>query len=108
MTEDNFVIKKIKDLCKNNHWTYYKLAKESQIPYTTLMNMFKKNTMPTIPTLNRICSGFGISLSQFFQDGSRIDSLTEEQAHLLDTFISLSVEKKAFCVKLVDGLKELP
>ena len=108
MSEDNFIIRRIKDVCNDNHWTYYRLAKESQIPYTTLMNMFKKNTMPTIPTLNRICTGFGITLSQFFQDTSKAITLTEEQIRLLDAFTSLSVEKKAFCLKLIEEIKELP
>lgn len=108
MSEDNFVIQRLKDLCAENHWTFYRLAKESQIPYTTLMNMFKKNTMPTIPTLSHICSGFGITLSQFFQDDNKTITLTDEQKRLLDAFTSLSVEKKLFCLKLMDGLKELP
>lgn len=107
MTEDNFVIKRIKELCKNNDWTYYRLAKETDIPYTTLMNTFKKNTMPTIPTLIKICSGFGITLSQFFMDGSNMTELTDEQADLLDTFNSLSMEKKQFCVRMINELKEL-
>ncbi len=107
MTEDNFVIKRIKELCENKDWTYYRLAKEADIPYTTIMNTFKKNTMPTIPTLIHICSGFGITLSQFFMDDGNLTELTSEQAYLLDTFNSLSAEEKKFCVKMLEELKEL-
>ena len=57
---------------------------------------------------NRKCTGFGITLSQFFQDTSKAITLTEEQIRLLDAFTSLSVEKKAFCLKLIEEIKELP
>lgn len=108
MTEDNFIIKRIKELSERNGWSYYRLAKEVNIPYTTLMNTFKNNTMPTVPTLIRICDGFGITLSQFFMGDEKLTSLTDEQAHLLDMFNSLPVEKKQFCIQMIDELKNLP
>lgn len=108
MTEENFVVKRIKELSLRNDWTYYRLAKEVDIPYTTLMNTFKNNTMPTISTLIRICDGFGITLSQFFMDDEKQTTLTDEQAHLLNMFNSLPIEKKRFCVRIIEELKELP
>ena len=33
---DKDVIQHIQDLCKERSWTYYRLAKEADIPYSTL------------------------------------------------------------------------
>lgn len=47
------VTKRIKDLCNAYSWTYYRLAKESDITYSTLSAMLNKGTIPSIPTLER-------------------------------------------------------
>ena len=64
----NWVIRRINALLKEFGFTLYKLAKESDIPYSSLNNLYVRNTMPTIDTLERICNAFGISLSYFFAD----------------------------------------
>ena len=47
---DKDVIQHIQDLCKERSWTYYRLAKEADIPYSTLNNMVNRTNIPTIPT----------------------------------------------------------
>ena len=64
----NWVIRRINALLKEFSFTLYKLSKESDIPYSSLNNLYVRNTMPTIDTLERICSAFGISLSYFFAE----------------------------------------
>ena len=39
---DKDVIQHIQDLCKERSWTYYRLAKEADIPYSTLNNMVNR------------------------------------------------------------------
>ena len=65
---DTDVIQHIQDLCKERNWSYYRLAKESDIPYSTLNNMISRTNIPTIPTLQKLCDGFGITLADFFLD----------------------------------------
>lgn len=62
----NNVNKRILELCKQRNWTEYKLAKETKIPNSSINAMFKNNHMPTIYNLQKICSAFQITLSQFF------------------------------------------
>lgn len=57
---DKDVIQHIQDLCKERSWTYYRLAKEADIPYSTLNNMVNRTNIPTIPTLQKLCDAFGI------------------------------------------------
>lgn len=66
MTSNQAVCNRISDLCQNKKITYYTLAYRSAIPKSTLMNLFH-GTNPTISTINKICSGFGITMCEFFQ-----------------------------------------
>ena len=59
------IIDRISDLCQERNWSYYKLAKESDIAYSTLNTLLNKPNIPTIHTLVKICTGFAITLSQF-------------------------------------------
>ena len=60
------VLGHINRICEKYGWTYYRLAQEADIPYSTITNMAKRNTIPSIPTLERICFAFGITLADFF------------------------------------------
>ena len=64
----NDVLKRITSLMNHKNWTLYKLAKESDIPYSSLNSMFQKNNQPTISTLEKICKAFNITLSEFFSN----------------------------------------
>ena len=64
----NVTLMKIESFMEQKEWTVYRLAKESDIPYSSLNNLFQRNTEPTLPTLRKICDGLGISMSDFFSD----------------------------------------
>ena len=59
---------KIQEMMKQRGWSAYKLAKQSGLSEATIGNLIRRNTVPSIPTVEAICKGFGISLSQFFSD----------------------------------------
>lgn len=102
------VVKRIKDLCKAYSWTYYRLAKESGITYSTLNAMINKGTVPSISTLEKLCADFGISLSQFFAEDEAVAALTEAQKQHLRNWEGLSEEDKAYTGKFICFLKEHP
>ncbi len=85
---------KIKHLMQERGWTAYRLAKESSLSESTLANIFKRNTVPSISTLEEICNGFHITLSQFFAEGEMVE-LTPELKELFDNWVSLTPEQKA-------------
>lgn len=99
------VVKRIKSLCAAHGWTSYRLAKESGITYSTLNSMLNKGTTPSIPTLSKICDGFGISLSQFFADDDVVATLTIEQLHLIESWNTLSEENKLSAEKYIQYLQ---
>lgn len=87
------VLNRIDFLLKYKHWTLYKLAKVSGLPYSSLNNIFNRRTCPTIPTLEKICKGFNITLSQFFEYGTnplKAEGLTDNEQEILNAYNSLS------------------
>lgn len=64
---------RLRRLLDERGWTEYKLSKVCGLSQSTLANIFKRNTVPSITTLEVICKGFGITLSQFFADGEMVE-----------------------------------
>ena len=67
------VLRKIKELMEARQWSEYRLIKESGLPTSTIANIFHRDTVPSIKTLESICAAFGITLGQFFSDGDMIE-----------------------------------
>ena len=101
---DTDVIQHIQDLCRERDWSYYRLAKESDIPYSTLNNMISRTNIPTIPTLQKLCDGFGITLADFFLDQPEHPQLTDGQKELVELYNRLDHEKKNVLKAYIKGL----
>lgn len=65
--------------------------------------MFKRNTEPSVATLESICTGMGISLSQFFDVDNTL-GMTQEQRNLLESYNVLSDENKRIISQLIQAL----
>ena len=98
------VVERIEALMEQRKWTIYRLAKESGLSQSTLSHVFRKDSEPTISTLETICKAFGISLSQFFADGDLI-SITSEQQGILNQWNRLNTEQKQLISALIDNMK---
>ena len=85
-------------------WTEYQLAEHSGLPQSTISSWYRKNMVPTIPSLEKICVAFGITLSQLFAEGDATVSLTESQQKLLDRWARLSEEQQAVVFALIDKM----
>lgn len=80
-------------------------ALESGLSQSTISNIFSRNTTPSIPTLESICKGFGITLAQFFAEGDWVE-LTPEQHKMFLAWSSLSSTQKKAISQLIDAMKE--
>ncbi len=98
------IIERIRQLCQARGWSYYRLAKESGIPYSTLCTMLHKSNAPSIPTLIKLCEGFGITLGAFFDTGSQRPVLTQEEADLLRQWAQLSERNQASLMQYLQFL----
>ena len=105
----NETCKKLKKLMKQRGWTLYRLAAESGLAYSSVSNLFNRNTEPTLPTLRCLCKGLGISLSEFFADEPapvRIDYSMEEQ-ELIINYRSLRKTDKGLLNAYLYGLRKI-
>lgn len=98
------VITRIKQLCEEKNWSYYRLAKESGLTYSTLSTLLNKPNIPTIATILKICGGLGITLSQFFSESKNPIDLTAEQKECLNLFNSLNKNEQALALAYLKGI----
>lgn len=94
---------RLRQLMAERNWTAYRLAKESGLSESTLANIFKRNTVPSIATLEAVCSAFGISLAQFFADQNMVE-LTPELKELFDNWVSLAPEQKQAALHMIRAM----
>ena len=99
------VKRRLQDLMDERGWTIYHIAKEAGIPWSTVRNMFVRDTDPSMKTLECVCNGLGISLSQFFDTENKM-GLSAEQAHLLQQWSLLQEKDRRLITELMDSLKE--
>lgn len=85
-------------------WTEYQLAERSGLPQSTISSWYRKNMVPTVPSLEKICIAFGITLSQLFAEEENTVSLTESQMKLLESWSRLTEEQQAAVFTLIDKM----
>ena len=95
--------KRLRQLLDERGWTEYRLSKECDLSESTLANIFRRNTVPSISTLEAICSGFGITLSQFFADGDMVE-MSPELKELFDNWVTLSAAQKKAALQMIQAL----
>ena len=109
--ENNKTIKKLEKLTKEHGWSLYRLSIESDLPYSSIENLFRRNTEPTLPTLRSLCNGLGISLSEFFSDEPTPMQIiyTSDERDLITEYRSLRRTDKRLLRTYLAGLnKKLP
>lgn len=85
-------------------WTEYQLAERSGLPQSTISSWYRKNMIPTVPSLEKICIAFGITLSQLFAEEENTVSLTDSQMRLLESWTRLTEEQQAAVFTLIDRM----
>lgn len=99
------VHEKLRDLMSQRGWTAYRLARECSLSEATIANVIRRNANPSLPTLEAICAGFGITLSQFFAESEMVE-LSPELKALFDGWVTLSAEQKQAVLQMVSALNK--
>lgn len=94
---------RLKQLLQERGWTEYKLSQECGLAQSTIGNIFRRNTVPSIATLETICKGFGITMAQFFAENDFIE-VTPDLKELIDCWISLVPEQKEAALQLLKSM----
>lgn len=87
------ILKRLQDLQKQRGWSDYKIAKEAGLSPNTVSNVYRRGNVPSLVTLEALCSAFGITPAQFFADGEMIE-LTPELRKLFEKWATLNDEQK--------------
>lgn len=85
-------------------WTEYQLAEKSGLPQSTISSWYRKNMVPTLSSLEKICGAFGITLSQLFAEDDSPVSLTGSQQKLLQCWSRLSEDQQAVIFALIEKM----
>ena len=97
LTED-YVALRIIELCEKHKISRYRLSQLGKI--------VSKESIPTIPTIEKICDAFGITLAQFFtKDGIRPD-LSAGQLELVETWEYLDDKEREILLTFVRSLQK--
>jgi len=99
------VNERIRELIAARGWTEYRIARESGLSNSTIANLFHRNTVPSITTLEAICNGLGITLAQFFSEDNAV-VLTADQQQLFKKWLYLSGKQKQVIFELIDLIYE--
>ena len=86
-------------------WSEYQLAERSGLPQSTISSWYRKNMIPSIPSLEKICTAFDITLSQFFaMEDDLCCELTEVQKILVEETAKLSKDQQTALVAFLKTL----
>lgn len=96
---------RLRKLLAERGWTEYRLAKEAKLSESTIMNIFRRNATPSIPTLEAICNGFGITVSQFFAENEMVE-LNPELKALFDGWVFLTPQQKAAVLNVIEAFND--
>lgn len=89
------ILNKITELRNERHWTEYQLAEKSGLTQSTISSWYRKNMLPSITSLSKICDAFGITISQFFFDDNDNNNtlLNNRQQKLIEYASKLTPEQ---------------
>ncbi len=99
------ILEKITTLREERHWTEYQLAEKSGLTQSTISSWYRKNLLPTIPSLMKICDAFEITLSHFFlEDSNQSVVLSERQLELLEAASKLDKKQMDSLIHFLNNL----
>lgn len=99
------VNERLHQLLKNRGWTEYRLAVKCGLSQSTIANIYHRNTVPSISTLEQICNAFGITLSQFFSDeDNEMVELTPQLKELFENWKDLTPIQKNAVLQLIKAI----
>ena len=96
---------RIKSLLEQRGWTAYRLSKSCGLSENTIATILKRNSWPAVGTLEAICKGFGITLSEFFAEGNLIE-VTPDTKQLIEYWGGLSPTQKKTILELVKNMNQ--
>ena len=104
--DDFNVAARVQDLCKARSWSLYRLAKEAGMPYSSLSTILYKTAAPSIVSIERLCTGFGITLAQFVSINDESVKLKKDEKDCLSHWGRLDSLEKQLTLAYMQALTD--
>lgn len=88
----------------SRHWTEYQLAQKAGLPQSTISSWYRKNMLPTLSSLEKICIAFDMTMAQFLAEDDGLTEITPDQKELLDKWEYLSPKQKQAFLELMNSI----
>lgn len=99
------ILEKITKMRLERGWSEYELAERAGLTQSTISSWYRKNLIPSIPSLQHICDAYGITLSQFFrEDECFSEQLTKAQIEILKRWYRLTKDQQKKLADFLDAI----
>lgn len=105
MEIEEYVPERIQELCRLGNVSRYRLSSLTGISQSALSDIVKSENMPTLSTIEKICTAFGITIAQFFAGNDKLPDLSEDQKELLYLWSELKLEERAIVKTFMESIK---
>lgn len=86
------------------NWTEYQLSQKSGIPQSTISSWYRKNMLPSLASLEKICHAFDMTMAQFLTESAYLTEITPDQHELLNKWELLSSTQKRAFLDLINSI----
>lgn len=100
------ILSQIETMRIMRNWTEYELSRRAEIPQSTISSWYRKRQMPTLHSLEKICTAFGITLSAMTAGEGDLMELTSSEKEMLHLFHLLSPKQTDFFIILLKSFDE--
>ncbi len=98
------ILKRITEQRITRNWTEYQLAQKSGLPQSTISSWYRKNMLPSLQSLEKICGAFDMTMAQFLIENEDHREVTPDQQELLSKWEYLSSKQKKAFLMLMDSI----
>lgn len=99
------VLNTITKLRHERKWTEYQLSVQSQLPQSTISSWYRKNMLPSLASLEKICRAFDISMAEFFRiDSEASKAVDSEYQELIQCWRKLDKNQKELLLAFLKTL----
>ncbi len=98
---------RIQELLTERDWSKTRLAKIAGVATSTITDIWKRDTFPGLPLIDKMCRAFGITVGEFFAFDIPLAEktiLTSEEQRLVGNYRKLSEKKKEKLLDYSDGM----
>lgn len=102
------ILQRILDERTRRGWSEYTLAQKSGLTQSTISTWYRKDLQPSVASIEKICHGLGITLSEFFMDyktGDNIE-LNQDQAEILMLWSKLSDKQSNSIIEMIKSFTD--